>query len=57
MVYSKKRRRTPGNEDANLVDGVVGWVEGAVFFEWGGFDGEEEGWCYALVYCVFGYVD
>lgn len=33
--------RGTGNEDAGLVEEVVGRVEGAVVVEWGGGEGEE----------------
>lgn len=56
-MYSEKGRGGAGDEDAGLVDGVVGWVEGAVVLEGGGGEGEEQGWGDALVDCVFGYVD
>lgn len=45
------------DEDADLVNCVVGAVEGAVFVEGRGVEGEEEGGCDALVYGVFGNVD
>lgn len=40
MMDAEEGCRTSRNEDADLVDGVVGWVEGAVFFEWGGGKGK-----------------
>ena len=46
-----------GDEDAGLVDGVVGGVEGAVVRERGLWEGEQEGRRDALVDGVFGYVD
>ena len=47
-----------GEEDACLVDGGVGWVEGAVGGERGcGREGEEEDRMDALVDGVFCYVD
>lgn len=57
MMDSEEWGGGAGNEDTNLVDGVVCGVKRAVSFERGGFDGEEERWCYALVYRVFGDVD
>ena len=46
-----------GEEDAELVDGVVGWVEGAVLGEGCLVEGKEEGRRDALVDGVFGDVD
>lgn len=45
------------DEDAELIDCTVGWVEGAKVLEGGGIEGEEESWGYALVDGVFGHVD
>jgi len=56
-VESEEGGGGAGDEDAGLVDGVVGGVEGAVVGEGGGGEGEEEGGGHALVYGVFGYVD
>lgn len=44
-------------ENAGLVDGVVGWVEGTEVLEGCFFQGEEECWGNALIYRVFGDVD
>lgn len=57
VVESEEGGGGAGDEDAGLVDGVVGGVEGAVVGEGGGGEGEEEGGGHALVYGVFGYVD
>ena len=57
MVYSDKGGRGTGDEDARLVDGVVGGIKGAVVVEWCGGQGEEESGGYALVDGVFSYVD
>ena len=46
-----------GEEDADLVDGVVGAVEGAVLGEGGRGEGKQEGRRDALVDGVFGDVD
>ena len=43
MVYANKGGRGAGDEDAGLVDGIVGGVEGAVVVEWCGGQGKEEG--------------
>ncbi len=54
---AKERRRGTRDEDAGLVDGVVGRVEGTIVSEGAFFQGEEKGRCNALVYGVFGDVD
>ena len=36
MVYSDKGGRGAGDENAGLVDGIVGRVKGAVVVEWCG---------------------
>jgi hypothetical protein len=45
------------DEDTDLVNGVVGAVEGAIFVEWGGLEGKEERGGDALVDGVLGDVD
>lgn len=57
MVDADEGGGGAGDEDADLVDGVVGGVEGAVFVEGGGGEWEEQRWGYALVDGVFGDVD
>lgn len=56
-VDADEGRRGARDEDAELVDGGVGRVEGAVAAEGGAGEGEEEGWGDALVDAVLGDVD
>ena len=57
MVDSNERCRTAGNENANLIYGTVGRVEGSVFREWARGEGEEQGGCHSLIYGVLRDVD
>ena len=54
---TQEGRGGAGEEDADLVDGVVGWVEGAELGEGRVAEGEEQGGTDALVDGVFGDVD
>ena len=56
-MNAEEGSRRARDEDAGLVDGVVGWIEGTVVFEGAFFQGEQEGRCHPLIYGVFGYVD
>lgn len=56
VMYANEGCGGAGDEDANLVDGVVGRVEGTVFREWRGCEWEEESWCNTLVDGVLGNV-
>jgi hypothetical protein len=57
MVDSDEGCGGARDEDADLIDGLVGAVEGAVLGEGGRGEGEEEGGGDALIYGVFGDVD
>lgn len=57
MVDAEERGRGPRNEDAGLVDEVVGRVEGAVMFEWGGGEGKEQHRVETEIDGVFGNID
>ena len=54
---AEEGERGAGEEDAELVDGAVGGVEGAIVFEGGRGKGKEEGGGDTLVDGVFGDVD
>ena len=56
VVNPYERCRRARNKDADLIDRIVGAVEGAVFVEWAGFQGEEKRRGDALVDGVFGNV-
>ena len=57
MMYTDKRERRTRNRNTGLVDEGVSGVKGAVRGERRGGEREKEGWCDALVDCVFGNVD
>jgi hypothetical protein len=57
VVNADKGCRGARDEDADLVDGVIGAVERAVLGEGARVEWEEQGWRYALVNCIFGNVD
>jgi hypothetical protein len=57
MVDADKGRAGSRDEDADLVDGVVGGVEGPVLFKGAGVEGEKQGRRHALVDGIFGNVD
>jgi hypothetical protein len=45
--------RRARNEDTDLVDGIISWVEGTEFSEWGIGERKEESWSHTLIYGVF----
>lgn len=49
-----ERRRGSGDEDADLVEKIIKWVERSEVCERSGRQREEQGWCYTLVDGVFG---
>ncbi len=57
VAEAEKGKGGAGEEDAELVEGGVGGVEGAVVREGGGGEGEEEEGVQGLVDGVFGGVD
>ena len=56
-MYAKEGRRGTRDEDARLVDSVVGRIKGTVVFEWSFAQREEKSRRNALIYGVFGDVD
>jgi len=56
-VDTEKGSGGAGDEDADLVDGAIRAVEGAIFGKGGGGEGEEESGCDALINGVLGNVD
>ena len=49
----EKRRGRPRDEYPNLVDGIIGRVEGSVMFEWGVIKWKEKCRSYPLIDGVF----
>ena len=56
MVNAEEGSRGAREKDASLVNCVIGWIEGAVFFEGALVEREEEGRRDTLIDCVFGNV-
>ena len=54
---SEKWRAGARDEDSDLVNGVVGWIERSIVFERCFWERKQEGWRDALIDGVFGDVD
>ena len=57
IMNAEERGRGAGDKNSDLVEGVVGRVEGAEMLEWGTGQGEEQRGRNTLIDGVFGNVD